>query len=154
MAADVRRARPWWRWVPPALVVVGLALVVGGSFGPWLVSGRRRRSSYELLQVADRLGFLGSGPGRVLPRTWVFVPMAAALALVALTTNRNIVAGTVAALVGVYALVLGVGVLVAPIDTGWGTALGAIGGSVATVGGLTLVISRPAPRSAQGETTP
>ncbi len=125
------------------LVVAGLALVVVGSFGPWVWSGRVSRSSYRLLQVADRLGFLGDGAGRWLPRTWVFVPLAAALALGALVVGRTRLAGTVAVVIGVYGLVLSLAVRATPLPSGWGTILVAVGGSLSVVGGVALAWAGP-----------
>ena len=126
-----------------AVLVAGLACVVLGSFGPWLRSGHRLRSSYELLAVADRLGFLGDGLGRWLPRTWIFVPLAAALVLVALVSGRWRLGGTVGATAGVYALVLSVGVMTSPVAAEWGTMMGAAGGAVSVIGGLALVWPEP-----------
>lgn len=123
-----------------AVALTGLALVVIGSFGPWLRSGRRVRSSYELFQVADRLGFLGDGPLRWLPRTWVCVPLAAALAFAADVAGRRRIGGTVGVAVGVYAVVVSAGVLASPLPSGWGTMVGAVGGTVSVVGGLALLL--------------
>jgi hypothetical protein len=116
-----------------------MACVVLGSFGPWLRSGRRLRSSYELLAVADRLGFLGDGPGRWLPRTWAFMPLAAALVLAALVWGRPRLGGTVGFAAGVYAVVLSVGTIASPLAVEWGTMVGAVGGTASVVGGLALV---------------
>jgi hypothetical protein len=123
-----------------AVALVGLALVVIGSFGPWLRSGRRVRSSYELFQVADRLGFLGDGPLRWLPRTWVCVPLAAALAFAADVAGWRRVGGTVGVGVGIYALVVSAGVIASPLHPEWGTMVGAVGGAVSVIGGLALLL--------------
>ncbi len=123
-----------------AVALTGLALVVIGSFGPWLRSGRRVRSSYELFQVADRLGFLGDGPLRWLPRTWVCVPLAAALAFAADVAGFRRAGGTVGVVVGVYAVVVSAGVIASPFPSGWGTMVGAVGGTLSVVGGLALLL--------------
>jgi hypothetical protein len=58
---------------PVALFITGIAVVVG-TFLPWLRSGARWRTSYELLGLVDRLG-AARGPGASLLRWWPIVPL-------------------------------------------------------------------------------
>jgi hypothetical protein len=64
-----------------AATAAGGATVVG-TFLPWLRSGARWRSSYELLGLIDRLG-IARGPGAWLLRWWPTVPLVVTLAVVA-----------------------------------------------------------------------
>ena len=64
-----------------ALTIAGLVTVVLASFGPWLRSGQRSRTSYELFEVADRLDLFGNGTLRWAPRIWVCVPVLAAISI-------------------------------------------------------------------------
>jgi hypothetical protein len=120
-----------------ALQFAGLALVVAGSFGPWLRSGERSRTSYELFHVADRLGFLGDQPLAWLSSTWVFVPLLAGAAVALHLFDRHCLGTAVIVLVGVYALVIGGVVLAAALSTDWGCWLAATGGAVCLVGAST-----------------
>lgn len=122
-----------------AFQFAGLGLVVAGSFGPWLRSGERLRTSYELFHVADRLGFLGDRPPAWLPTTWVFVPLLAGVAVALHLFCRHRLGTAVTAFVGLYALVIGAGVLAAPLPTEWGCWLTATGASVSLAGALTSI---------------
>lgn len=141
-AASIRAGRSI---IARAFLVAGLVLIVVGSFGPWLRSGDRLRSSYELFEVAERLGFLGEGPLRWLPRVWICVPLLAAVAFALCVVDRNLAAGAVGIVVGVYAVVVSAGVLRSPLRAEWGCALGALGGAV-TVLSASAVASVPSKR--------
>jgi hypothetical protein len=124
--------------------VSGLAVVVAASFGPWLRSGERVRSSYELFQVVDRLGFLGDGAMRWLPRLWVCVPLLAAVAVALYVFGHHRIAAAATAVVGGAALLVGLGLQAAPLPAEWGSRLAAAGGAVALLGAAaTIVITHP-----------
>lgn len=59
----------------------GAIVALIGSFLPWLRSGQRSRTSYELFQVADRLGFGDTGAAGWALRLWPLVPFATALVI-------------------------------------------------------------------------
>jgi len=122
--------------------LVGVAVVVVGSFLPWARSGSRWRSSYQLLAVADRLGFTSGGLERWGVRLWPVVPLLGAAALAAALHHR--LAGAVlAAIVGAYALVLVWRVAVAPLPGGAGLAVTAVGAMMAVVGAVVAMLLRP-----------
>jgi hypothetical protein len=131
-----------------AVAVTGLAVVVAASFGPWLRSGERVRSSYELFQVVDRLGFLGDGVIRWLPRLWVCVPLLAALALALYVVGRPRIAAAATAVVGGAALLVGVGLQAAPLPAEWGSRLAAAGGAAALLGAAVTIVITPPTRGA------
>lgn len=65
------------RWI--ASVAAGVVLVA--SFLPWLRSGSRDRSSYELFEIVDRLGFSPDGPVGWAVRLWPWLPFALVLTI-------------------------------------------------------------------------
>ena len=62
------------------MCIAGGAAIIG-TFLPWLRSGARWRTSYELLGLVDRLG-VASGPGASLVRWWPIVPLLVTVAVV------------------------------------------------------------------------
>jgi hypothetical protein len=93
-----------WQTLPAPVAAAGLALVAAGTFLPWLRSGARLRSSYELAGVVDRVLVDGAGPAVTAWNAWP-VGAAAVLALVVLGMRRAALFATipVAALACVYA---------------------------------------------------
>ncbi len=83
---------------PLGVAVGALTVVVGGAL-PWGGSGRRDRSSFEVVQFASRNGYLEgmAAAGRL----WLLAPMVVAVVLVATGlrwTRTAMAAGTVLAL--------------------------------------------------------
>lgn len=64
-----------------ALSVAGAVLVLA-TFLPWVRSGSRARSSYDLLGLLDRLGVAGDGIAAGLIRWWPVVPLLVTIAVV------------------------------------------------------------------------
>lgn len=56
-------------------VSVGAAVALLGTFLPWLRSGSRRRSSYEIFSLVDRLGISPSSAIGWGVRLWPLVPL-------------------------------------------------------------------------------
>lgn len=54
---------------------MGAVTVLVGSFLPWLRSGTRDRSSYDLLAIVDRLGFAPGGVVGWAVRLWPALPL-------------------------------------------------------------------------------
>lgn len=67
------------RW----LIGGGAALMLIGTFLPWLSSGAARRSSYELFDLVDRLGFSPDGVVGWALRLWPLAPLLLVLCAVA-----------------------------------------------------------------------
>lgn len=57
------------------LVVVGAAAALIGTFLPWLASGAVDRSSYELVDLVERLGFAAGGVIDIALNLWPIVPL-------------------------------------------------------------------------------
>jgi hypothetical protein len=107
------------RWALVAATAGGV-LLLAGAFLPWLRSGDRQRSSFELFAVVDRLGLAPDGAGGVLVRWWPVMPavVLAGLALMWWQRPRLGAACTLAGSVHATALVAAVGL--APVAAGAG----------------------------------
>jgi hypothetical protein len=121
-----------------AVTAIGVVLVLVGAFLPWVRTGRRRRSSFDLVGVADRLGIVPSGVATVAARGWVIVPLLGAVALAALVVGSLRVAAVASVLTGAYALVLAWFVVSSPLGTARGLTTSTVGGIMAVSGGMTL----------------
>jgi hypothetical protein len=111
-------------------VVCGLTLV--GVFGPWLRSGSSTRSSFELLDLAERLGFASSGLFVWVVRPWPFVPVVVVAAAIAGWAARPVFAATAGVAVSLYVGAVALAVINAPdaglIDVEWGAGVSLVGG--------------------------
>lgn len=63
-----------------AVAAVGAATAVLGTFLPWLRSGTRRRNSYEIFSLVDRLGISQSSLVGWGLRVWPLAPLLLVLA--------------------------------------------------------------------------
>jgi len=114
------------------MATAGAAAVLVGSFLPWLRSGSRGRSSYELYGLVGRLGFAESALARRGVSVWPLVPvLVVAVAVAAWWGRRWLSAG----------LGVGAGVYVATICVlGWRAPLPASAGvAVSFAGAIVLV---------------
>ena len=123
------------------LTALGVACV-GGTFLPWLRTGSRTRSSYELFELVERLGFAPDGVVGVLLRMWPVVPLLVTSAVV-LNWWRHLLSGAVAATlaacyVGGVSIALVVGARDRPIDLGAGPAWCSVTSSAFLVNALVL----------------
>jgi hypothetical protein len=63
------------------VATIGAAIAVIGTFLPWLRSGARRRNSYEIFSLVDRLGFSPSSPVGLGLRLWPLLPLLMAVSI-------------------------------------------------------------------------
>jgi hypothetical protein len=148
--------------VPTGLVVSGLVagpiVVVAGSLGPWLRSGRQPRSSYQLAALLDRLDLL-SGPSLLVVRVWVLVPLAAGAVIATALLGRVRLAGAIGTFVGLFAAaVAAMAVLAAhrsPLRTQWGVVTTTLGALPCTFAGV-IALTRSSGRGRRpgGRLTP
>jgi hypothetical protein len=122
-------------------------VVLVGVFAPWLRSGATTRSSFDLLDLAERLGFAQDGAFAWAVRFWPLVPLLVVSAVVALWLRRPITGGCLAIVGGLYVGGVAAGVSFAPdaglIRTEWGVTLAAIGAVwLAATGAWALIAAR------------
>ena len=99
---------------PRLLVMLGSTVALAGTFMPWLTSGTVGRSSYELVDLIDRLGFTPGGPMDVALTLWPIVPLVLVFAVTATAWQR------VPAVVGVALATVGglyVGAIAVAVNT-------------------------------------
>jgi hypothetical protein len=127
----------------PSLVTAAAALTLFGVIAlPWLRSGSSRRSSFELFDLVDRLGFAPGGVYAWAVRLWPIVPLAIVVTVVAAWWRRYRMALVLGTVSGSYAVAVGVATRRAP-DLGLiGVERGAF---VTVVGGLLLVATTAGP---------
>ena len=85
---------------PRVAMTVAAAVLLVGTFLPWIRTGRRERNSYELLGLVDRLGFAPDGWMERFVRWWPIVALLVVGAVVC-AWWRQAVVSTVLALAAV-----------------------------------------------------
>lgn len=85
------------------MTTAGAVIAVLGTFLPWLRSGARRRSSYEIFSLVDRLGFSESSLVGWGVRLWPIVPLLLAGAATLQWFPRRWVTGGLTMVAVVYA---------------------------------------------------
>ena len=85
-------------------MTIGAVATVVGSLCPWVASGTVDRSSYEIIDMLDRLGFAEAGPVGLALRAWPVMPLLVVTGTVAMWWRRNVAGTALAVIGGVYAL--------------------------------------------------
>ena len=116
-----------------ALFTAAAAAVMFGVFAPWLRSGSSTRSSFEMLDLVDRLGFSPGGLFDWALRGWPLVPLLLVGAVVACWSGRPTPAVAVAGVVAGYVIGCAIAVRSAPdaslVRTGWGVDASLVAGT-------------------------
>lgn len=123
------------RWVEAgAVVALGaqIAVVVTAAL-PWARSGHASRNSFQLVHAAQRLGVL-DGPAVHLAPVWFAVPALVAVAWLAVTLGRPVVAASIGVVVGA----LGLGAALVTIRAPLPTAPGALLALAASIAGIAV----------------
>jgi hypothetical protein len=124
-------------------VTVGAAVLLVGTFLTWLRSGATKRSSYDVFDLVDRLGFSEGGLVGWALRLWPLVPLLLVVAVITWWWPSSRSAWTVArtaltSIVALYAGGVAVAVANAPdvalFSVGKGPIVTIIGGGVMVVG--------------------
>ncbi len=127
-----------------AMVTVGGIVMLAGMFGPWVRSGAASRSSFEMVDLIDRLGFAQQGPVGPAIRSWPLAPLLVVIATVMSWRLSWRLSGRVASAIAVFAgsTVGGVGLAVANVPESvmlgarWGALVTAAGGVLMMLGGI------------------
>ncbi|MGH9270875.1 MAG: hypothetical protein ACRDZ2_06355 [Ilumatobacteraceae bacterium] len=121
----------------------GALVVIVGSLLPWLRTGGRRRHSYDLFELVERLGFAPGSVAAAALRWWPLVPLLTVGAVVAAGWGWPRVGGFLGVGAAIYAGGTALAVMLAPsgrsIDPLLGTAITAAG-SVLLLGGAVAAI--------------
>ncbi len=127
------------------VMTAAAGVVLSGVFAPWLRSGATTRSSFDLLDLAERLGFAEDGLFGWAARLWPLVPLLVVGAAVAAWARRCVLSGCLAVGSGMYVGGVAAGVSFAPdaglIRTEWGVVLGAVGAVCMLASGLWMLAS-------------
>ncbi len=119
------------------VATLGAVVAVGGTFLPWLRSGTRRRNSYEIFSLVDRLGFSPSSLVGWGLRLWPIVPLLLTAAATLLWFPRRWLSGVTVAVASIYAGSVSAAVRSAPSTT---LIAVEIGPSVTLLGAVTLAV--------------
>ena len=146
-------------WVRAWSISAGSAAAVTGSFLPWLRSGSVDRSSYEIFDLVDRLGFSPDGAVGWALRLWPLVPLLFVVATVlqwtwsvhrVLVMARRLVPVVAACYAGSVAFTLQLAPDAGLFRFRFGTWVTAIGSLVVLVATLWPVRRRPVTRRGSG----
>jgi hypothetical protein len=96
-----------------AMATLGGLVAVVGTFLPWLRSGTRDRTSYEIFSLVDRLGISQSSVVGWGLRLWPVVPFLLVLAMTLVWFPRKWITGAAVAVAAGYAGVVAVAVATA-----------------------------------------
>ena len=120
------------------MAVAGAVAVALAAFLPWAGSGDATRSSFELVQVAERLDVLDGRNRQLGAVLWYLLPAIVALVWLAATFERPVATAALSASVGVLAIG-GAGVVVAsPLKAEVGVPIAVVAG-VAALAGAALI---------------
>jgi hypothetical protein len=130
------------------VATAGATVVVVGTFLPWLRSGTRQRSSYEIFSLVERLGFSQSDLIGWGLRLWPILPLLLAGSVVLLWYPRRLLTGVVTIVAAIYAGGVAVAVSSASpisiISVQYGAAVALVGAILLAAGYLlTLLIGAP-----------
>jgi hypothetical protein len=119
------------------VATIGAMVALLGTFLPWVRSGQRPRSSFEIFSLVDRLGISRSSVVGWGLRMWPVVPLLLALSVTLLWFARGSLAAAIVAVTVVYAGVVG-----AAIRFGRSTSLVTVeNGPIITLVGLAALVA-------------
>jgi hypothetical protein len=119
------------------VAIVGEAVA---GFLPWLRTGERERSAYELVDAARSLDVLDSAVVRGLALAWFLVPLATTLCCLALLLHARRVAALLAIGTGLLGAGFALRLEVAPLPTLFGARLTLIAALAVVVAGTAELV--------------
>jgi hypothetical protein len=125
------------RYAPHVALSLGAAVTIIGSLCPWVASGRVDRSSYEIIDLVDTLGFAEEGPFGLAVRAWPLMPLMVVGGTVAMWWRRHVVGPALAVAGGLYAFAVALTVRLAP-STG---VLRIRAGTLVTIAGASVLVA-------------
>lgn len=126
------------------MLTVSAATVLFGVFAPWLRSGSSRRSSFDLLDLAERLGFADDGVFALAVRLWPLVPLVVVGSVVAFWSRRDAFAAGLALLGSCYVAAVAAAVWLTPdatlVHAEWGVTASFVGAMLLFAAGATELL--------------
>lgn len=116
-------------------MLAGATAVAGAGFLPWVRTGERERSAFELIDAARMLDVLDSTALRALAVAFYFVPLVAALGWVAELSQSPRLATALALVAATMGLLAAVGVELAAVPALTGVRATLLAAAAVTVGG-------------------
>jgi hypothetical protein len=129
--------------VSRSAVAVAVAAVLLGTFMPWIRTGSRRRTSYGMMGLIDRLEFAPGGLAENAVRWWPLVPMLGVLTMIAAWWPRPRLAGLGGLVVAAYAGGVAVALRRAPVTLLIGRRVVVVAAAVLVVASLACLAIRP-----------
>lgn len=123
------------------LLLVAMAVLAVSGFLPWLRSGHRERTGFELIDAARTLHALDSTTVRVLALGMYLLPLAATLSWLALLTERPRTAAVIAVVAGLLGFLAALSIQRTPLPALIGVRAALIAAVVAIGGGLAELLS-------------
>lgn len=120
---------------------MGTLFVAAAGFLPWGASGRRSRTSYELVAVLDRLEVL-DGAGAAAAKAWYLAPLLAGATLLAAAARRPALARSLAGVVAAGGATLAVLTRRSPLLDRPGTSVTLLAAGVVGVGLVLALVER------------
>jgi hypothetical protein len=120
------------RWI----VTSGALLALVGSFLPWLRSGERLRSSYQLQAAVRHIGLATSGPSYWVLVGWPLLPVALAVAVALFLRRAGLAERLVILIVAAYASGVAAVALRTPLPATVGVPVTLAGAGLLFLGGL------------------
>jgi len=131
---------------PGTLVTVAGAVAVAvAAFLPWGGSGEATRTSFELVQVAERLDLLQGRNRQVAAALWYLLPLVVALVWLAATFDRSVVVAVLGVVVGALAISGAAVVVSSPLKTQPGVPIAVLAGGTAVGGAALIALERRRP---------
>jgi hypothetical protein len=124
------------------VMLAGAALVAAAGFLPWVRTGERERSAFELIDAARMLHVLDSGVVRVLAVAFYFVPFTAMLCWVAVLSQQPRAAAVLAIGTGLLGLLVAIGVETAAVTALSGVRATLVAAVAVIVGGTFELLER------------
>ena len=122
-----------------SLVAVGIETIT--AFLPWVRTGHRDRTSFEVISAARELDVLRSPLERLVAAAWFTMPLLAALAALAAAASARRAAAIMTIAAGVLGLAIGRGVYVAPFAHHTPLVVCLVVSGIAVIVGVVLLVS-------------
>ena len=123
-------------------MLAGATAVAGAGFLPWVRTGERERSAFELIDAARMLDVLDSSVLRALAVAFYFVPLVAALGWVAELSGQSRLATVLAVSATVMGLLAALGIELAAIPALTGVRATLAAAMAVIVGGTYELLER------------